>query len=77
MKLKIAKIKYYLNEAIKTEKAGKKVEMKKNENYEVPEELEQKFAENPQLKSFLSANTWTTTSIPVPFLTSKTQSNTY
>lgn len=43
-------IKYYLNEAIKTEKAGKKVEMKKNEDYEVPEELEQKFAENPQLK---------------------------
>lgn len=43
-------IKYYLNEAIKTEKAGKKVEMKKNEEYEVPEELEQKFAENPQLK---------------------------
>lgn len=43
-------IKYYLNEAIKTEKAGKKGEMKKNEDYEVPEELEQKFAENPQLK---------------------------
>lgn len=43
-------IKYYLNEATKTEKAGKKVEMKKNEDYEVPEELEQKFAENPQLK---------------------------
>lgn len=43
-------IKYYLNEAIKTEKAGKKVEMKKNEDYEVPEELEQKFADNPQLK---------------------------
>lgn len=29
--------------------------MKKNEDYEVPEELEQKFAENPQLKeAFIS-----------------------
>lgn len=41
---------YYINEAIQTEKAGKKVEMKKNDDYEVPEELEQKFTENPQLK---------------------------
>ena len=43
-------IKYYLNEAIKTEKAGKNVLMKKNEDYEVPEELQQKFEEFPRLK---------------------------
>lgn len=41
---------FYLNEAIQTEKAGKKVEMKKTKDYEVPEELEEKFSENPQFK---------------------------
>ena len=41
---------FYINEAIQTEKAGKKVEMKKTEDYEVPEELEEKFSENPQFK---------------------------
>lgn len=41
---------YYVNEAIKTEKAGKKVEMKKTEDYEVPEELQNKFNENPELE---------------------------
>lgn len=40
----------YINEAIQTEKAGKKVEMKKTEDYEVPEELEEKFSKNPQFK---------------------------
>lgn len=41
---------FYLNEAIQTEKAGKKVEMKKTKDYEVPAELEEKFSENPQFK---------------------------
>ena len=41
---------FYINEAIQTEKAGKKVEMKKTKDYEVPEELEEKFSENPQFK---------------------------
>ena len=30
---------YYINEAIEVEKDGKKVEMKKTEDYEIPEEL--------------------------------------
>ena len=32
---------FYINEAIQTGKAGKKVEKKKPEDYEVPEELEE------------------------------------
>ena len=32
------------------ENVGKKVEMKKTEDYEVPDELEEKFSENPQFK---------------------------
>ncbi len=44
-------IKYYLAEAIKAEKAGKKVEMKKTEEYVIPKELEAKFEEMPQLES--------------------------
>ncbi len=42
-------IKYYLNEAIKAEKVGKKVVMKKNDD-EVPEELQQKFEKFLHLK---------------------------
>ena len=42
-------IKYYLIEAIKAEKAGKKVVMKKNDD-EVPEELQRKFEKFPHLK---------------------------
>lgn len=48
---RIEEIKYYLAEAIKAEKAGKKVEMKKTEEYVIPKELEAKFEEMPQLES--------------------------
>ncbi|PNZ66870.1 hypothetical protein E2556_09060 [Staphylococcus croceilyticus] len=41
---------YYVNEAIKVEKAGKKVEMKKTEDYEIPEELQSKLDEEPEFK---------------------------
>lgn len=44
-------IKYYLDEAIKAEKAGKKVEMKKTEDYIIPKELEEAFEKMPQLGS--------------------------
>lgn len=44
-------IKFYVEEAIKVEKAGKKVEMKKTEDYVIPRELEVKFEEMPQLES--------------------------
>ena len=40
---------YYINEAIEVEKDGKKVEMKKTEDYEIPEEL-QAFNDNPNLE---------------------------
>jgi uncharacterized protein YdeI (YjbR/CyaY-like superfamily) len=43
-------IKKYIREAIEIEKSGKKVEKKKTSDYEAPEELEQKFAENPAFK---------------------------
>lgn len=41
---------YFVNEAIKVEKAGKKVEMKKTEDYEIPEELQSKLDEAPEFK---------------------------
>ena len=41
---------YYINKAIEVEKAGKKVEMKKTEDYEIPEELQQAFNDNPKLE---------------------------
>lgn len=41
---------YYVNEAIKVEKAGKKVEMKKTEDYDIPEELQSKLDEVPEFK---------------------------
>ncbi|MCW5518817.1 YdeI/OmpD-associated family protein [Aureitalea sp. L0-47] len=43
-------IKKYIREAIEIEKSGKKVEKKKTSDYEAPEELQQKFAENPAFK---------------------------
>lgn len=43
-------IKEYINEAIEIEKSGRKVEMKKTSDYEVPNELEVKFAENPDFE---------------------------
>ncbi|MBC2285694.1 YdeI/OmpD-associated family protein [Listeria booriae] len=43
-------IKAYIKEAIKVEKSGAQVAFKKEEEFPVPEELEQKFAEMPALK---------------------------
>lgn len=45
-----ATIKAYIFEAIEVEKAGLKVVAKKTEDYNVPEELTQKFNENPEFK---------------------------
>ncbi|MFF2089391.1 YdeI family protein [Paenibacillus sp. NPDC058174] len=50
-------IKDYIDEAIEIEKAGLKVEMKKNTEYTVPEELDNKFAEIPDLKTAFEALT--------------------
>jgi len=44
-------IKTYIDEAIEAEKAGLQVEMKKHTEYAVPEELENKFFEIPELKT--------------------------
>ena len=46
-----AVIKAYLFEAIEVEKAGLKVIMKKTTEYEMPEELEKAFKNNPDLES--------------------------
>lgn len=43
-------IKEYIKEAVAIEKSGKKVVMEKVSDYETPEELEQKFAENPNFE---------------------------
>ncbi|MBC1493444.1 hypothetical protein HB825_15520 [Listeria booriae] len=43
-------IKAYIKEAIKVEKSGAQVAFKKEEEFPVPEELDQKFAEMPALK---------------------------
>lgn len=43
-------IKWYLAEAIRIEKSGKKVPMKSTEEYEMPEELSDKFESMPALK---------------------------
>ena len=40
-------IKQYIKEAIQVERSGMKVEMKKVSDYEMPDELNQKFNENP------------------------------
>lgn len=42
---------WYIEEAIKIEKSGKKVPMKKTEDYEVPTELQEKFESMPELKT--------------------------
>lgn len=51
-----AVLKAYILEAIELEKAGEKVEMKKNPE-PIPEELENKFAEMPELKKAFFALT--------------------
>ncbi|WP_251517498.1 MULTISPECIES: YdeI/OmpD-associated family protein [Staphylococcus] len=43
-------IKWYIDEAIRIEKSGKKVPMKKTEDFEMPVELQNKFEEIPELK---------------------------
>jgi len=50
-------IKAYIDEAIEAEKAGLKVTLKKTEEYPVPEELQNKFAELPALKTAFEALT--------------------
>ncbi|MBO9598083.1 MAG: YdeI family protein [Cohnella sp.] len=50
-------IKTYIDEAIEVEKAGLQVEFKKTEDYAVPEELENKFVEIPDLKTAFEALT--------------------
>lgn len=54
---KEAILKAYIYEAIEVEKAGLKVEMKKNTDYAVAEELQQKLEENPDLKTAFEALT--------------------
>lgn len=44
-------VKAYIMEAIEVEKAGLEVSLKKNEDYTVPEELQNKFEEMPSLKA--------------------------
>lgn len=54
---KEAVLKAYIHEAIAVEEAGLEVELKKNEEYSVPEELQQKFAGNPAFKKAFEALT--------------------
>ncbi|RLQ92263.1 YdeI/OmpD-associated family protein [Falsibacillus albus] len=44
-------LKAYIQQAIEVEKAGLEVEFKKNEDYAIPEELQHKFDEMPDLKA--------------------------
>ncbi|RJE84753.1 hypothetical protein D3P07_22845 [Paenibacillus sp. 1011MAR3C5] len=50
-------IKEYIYEAIEVEKAGLQVEFKKTTEYTVPEELDNKFVEIPELKTAFEALT--------------------
>jgi uncharacterized protein YdeI (YjbR/CyaY-like superfamily) len=50
-------IKAYIDEAIEVEKAGLQVEYKQTRDYAVPEELENKFVEIPDLKTAFEALT--------------------
>ncbi|CEG28783.1 YdeI [Bacillus sp. B-jedd] len=50
-------IKEYILEAVAAEKAGLKVELKKTEEYAIPEELQEKFNENSALKTAFEALT--------------------
>jgi uncharacterized protein YdeI (YjbR/CyaY-like superfamily) len=47
----------YLQEAIEVERAGRKVEFKGTDEYEVPEELEEKFAADPEFHAAFEALT--------------------
>lgn len=50
-------IKDYILEAIEIEKAGLKVELKKHEEYQIPDELQSKFDDTPALKPAFEALT--------------------
>ncbi|MBB6637533.1 YdeI/OmpD-associated family protein [Cohnella thailandensis] len=50
-------LKTYIDEAIAAEKAGLQIEFKKNTEYAIPEELQNKFDEIPELKSSFEALT--------------------
>ena len=50
-------VRAYITEAIEVEKAGLQVNFKKNTDYTVPEELENKFEEMPSLKEAFEALT--------------------
>jgi uncharacterized protein YdeI (YjbR/CyaY-like superfamily) len=50
-------LKAYISEAIEVEKAGLKVEFKKNTDLKFPEEFQKKIDENPALKSAFDALT--------------------
>ncbi|MFC3746504.1 YdeI family protein [Paenibacillus sp. GCM10012306] len=50
-------LKAYIHEAIEVEKSGLQVELKKNTEYTIPEELQNKFAEIPGLKDAFEALT--------------------
>ncbi len=50
-------IRAYIYEAVEVEKAGLKVEFKETKDFALPEELEKKFAEKPELKSAFFALT--------------------
>ncbi|MFT3844215.1 MAG: YdeI/OmpD-associated family protein [Lacibacter sp.] len=54
---KKAILKTLINEAVKAEKSGLKVELKKTEEYEIPEEFQQKLNELPALKAAFKALT--------------------
>ncbi|MBY4605472.1 MULTISPECIES: YdeI/OmpD-associated family protein [Bacillus] len=50
-------LKAYIREAIEVEKAGLEVDLKKNKEYKIPEELQNKFDEIPALKTAFEALT--------------------
>jgi uncharacterized protein YdeI (YjbR/CyaY-like superfamily) len=52
-----ATLKAYVFEAIEVEKAGLKVDFKKNAEYSIPEEFQRKLAETPALKTAFEALT--------------------
>jgi uncharacterized protein YdeI (YjbR/CyaY-like superfamily) len=51
------KIKAYIEEAIELEKAGAKVQVRKTADYKIPDELQTKLKENPDLKKAFAALT--------------------
>ncbi|ATY83878.1 hypothetical protein CVV65_01930 [Kyrpidia spormannii] len=50
-------LKSYIHEAIQVEKAGLKVDFKKNADFDIPEELQQKFHDMPALRTAFEALT--------------------